>query len=189
MNPWFALYVAIATAVVGWVGLLYQAHQHGVAKTRADKAEREMRENKRRALDVCPYFAVSTMPFSAMMIAGSKPGEMVMVTDHQPYVLSFGRDEVGNEIQAGYAVILIIENHGREGNELTLSLDGGELSLEHSIDPGSEVQFAFVYPFNPAKRGQVQRIELRFLRTDGVRDVHVYETKHGMRYLRRVEPA
>lgn len=158
-------------------------------RTARSKAEAELRMIDRRSFDKAPYFAVAETRFNSLALEPNDPeSKTILLTPKHTHLLSFFREEVADNLDAGQAVILVVENKGRHAGDLTLKLDGEDVLLKQAAVDAAAQLFVICYPFRPELRGKVQALELGFLRTDGARDVHRYAMEHGVRTLVRTDP-
>jgi hypothetical protein len=104
-------------------------------------------------------------------------------------LLSHFRNEVEKKTEPGAAILLVIENRGREPRRAVLRLDGQPVRLgrEPAVSDAHGLHY-LEYPYDPVKHGQDQRLVIEFETDGGVQDRHAYVLKHGLRYLRRIDP-
>lgn len=91
-------------------------------------------------------------------------------------------------MEDGRLVCLLVENRGARAEEVPNPRGTAAGQLDGvKFDDGSS-GLVLRYAYSPRKRGTVEVIELSFLAENGSRDTHIYETKHGLRSLRRTDP-
>ncbi len=148
------------------------------------KAEDELNQIHRRG--TAPYFRPSEEIVSNLWINTSTGGIACIPSIH-PAVLRKSRNEV--RIDDSESVFLVVENLGEAAHVISVKLDNETISLDQEPDMDSAHGFQyFVYPYQKAKHGKEQRVSLAFETRSGVQDTHLYVTRHGCRFLQRVDP-
>jgi hypothetical protein len=97
--------------------------------------------------------------------------------------------EVKEGAEDGDEVVLVVENIGQAARSVKLKLDGESISFHQE----AEMQHAgghqyIMYSYRKSKHGQEQKLTVSFESGSGVQDTHIYATRHGMRFLRRMDP-
>lgn len=157
-------------------------------KRRAKEVEAELAVIRRRARG--PYLSPSLVRFDCLYLPSDKPGTVSYRSAGSGDLLCFLRDEVMRDVPEGHPIVLVIENRGDEAPEVAMSLDGDPVLIQKEPELADALGLQFIlYPYRPERHGQPQTLEVRFLARDGVRDVHRYNTEHGRRILRRIDPA
>lgn len=183
-----AALVGWATAALGWLRWLHELREKRREKTAKEKAEATLREISRRAPALSPYFAVSNKRFNSLSIPSENSPNRRSIS-FGGGLLCFMGNEVGRDLPAGDWVYLAIANHGGDAYEISIDIDGaGACLIDGKTGEGDQLML-IRYPFGMVERGVDQTIKVRFLRSDGVRDEHVYTTQHGRRVLKRIDPA
>ena len=182
-----SIVVAILVAVIGWLQVLRETKEKRQEKIAREKAEAELAMIKRRATG--PYLHLNQSRFNWLYFDNGKPGEIGMRAMGHGDMLDSVRDEVAKDVPEGHEIFLLIRHTGEDANEVVLKLDDACIQLRREIDIDDAHGFLFIsYPYKPAKHGHTQKITLEFLSSSGVRDTHTYETMHGKRILRRIDP-
>lgn len=60
--------------------------------------------------------------------------------------------------------------------------------MNEPLNAHCDGMYAITYRYDPAKHGKNLTITLSFMGREGRRDTHHYETIHGKRWLRRLDP-
>lgn len=154
-----------------------------------DIVRAELKAIKRRAPALSPLYALSDQRFAVGSFPGRLPRQRIERAGNDPRLLSLDNDAVPREVAAGEPIALLVENQGRESHNVTIETEGATVALTTFEASGTHGIFAIVYPFQPEKVGARQIFRIGFLSHDGIPDVHRYESVHGQRVLRRVEPA
>ncbi|ACB75326.1 hypothetical protein [Opitutus terrae] len=190
-----AAFPPTAAAVVGWWHLYFARRDKRIAEERQAKAEKErsecekeLREIRRRSLQNAPYFTLSETVLARIEYR-PKPTRVSFLLTTSGNVLTAFREEVTSDMPDGTDVCLLVENRGADGLEVSANIDGRELTIFRALNQDNEHIHIFRYVFATVLRSQTQKISISFLGPSGVRDVHTYETKHGVRFLRRIDPA
>lgn len=145
-------------------------------------AQEELKVIKRRGN--APFFRTSEA-LNLQVYENLGAGQIVM---HQ-YCLGGHYREFPKGAKSG-EVILLVDNHGESARSISVKLDGEEIVFSTEPDfQGAHGHSFFRYPYEPQKHGQTQRIEICFETRNGVQDTHIYETKHGVSHLKRIDPA
>lgn len=139
-------------------------------------AEDEIRETRRRGN--APFFRASHLHVPQ---GNERPNQIV----------DFGKEVDVKTILPGIVLSLSLANDGHEARNLNDDWESGEglelCSTGLKRDPHHATGLS--YKYDPAKHGQTKRIKISFETLDGVKDQHVYETRHGFCEFRRIDPA
>ncbi len=198
----FTLLVSLACTGFAWWRLAAIIRENRVlqaARTAADDAlakEREqneivraeLRAINRRAPSLSPLYVLSEQRFAHGSFPGRIPRQRIERTSDDRRLLCADNDEVTRDCPAGEMIALLVENQGREAHTVTIETEAATVSLLPFEAEGTHGIWAIVYPFQPIKFGARQMFQIGFLSHDGVPDTHRYESVHGQRVLRRVEP-
>lgn len=169
---------AAGGAVVALAGFFW-----GLRERRGKKrAEDELKKIRRRG--DAPFFRPSDELVGNLY---HQEYEQILFIPFGSGVLCSSHAEV--KLEDGQPVFFVVENHGRAANSVVMKLDGGPISLrqEPDIEAAHGLQY-LVYPYSRAKHGQDQELVISFETESGVQDTHRYVLRHGMRFLRRVDP-
>jgi hypothetical protein len=93
-------------------------------------------------------------------------------------------------VPGGTLIYFVVQNNGQTVVGLRFLLDGQELDFD--VEPeinGSAGRYYFTYPYDPQMHGRAQRLEVSFETASGIQNTHLYELVHGLRRLKRVDPA
>lgn len=185
-----------AAALIGWWQFLLARRDKRVAEANEAEAKRtqataeaEMQAIRRRALTSAPYFEPTQQSAMLYQFPDKVSGEMRIVSLRTGRLIDLTTDQVPEAFPKGATVMLVVDNKGQGAVEEVLDLDGVPVALHESRHARSLGALLIEYPYDPAMRGKIQTLTMRFLTRDGAREVHKYETKHGMRWLRRIDPA
>lgn len=179
---WQLFWVAIGS--VATLGLFVWAVFERCTRKRLDN---ELQEIKRRG--DAPFLTVSNANFQRLHYE-LKQNEVNVWHATNGNVLSCIRNEVGNDMPKGLPVILVVDNAGQSARGVTIKLDGEEIAYKREVDfSDSQGLYFLEYPYDPGKRGKEQKLTFSFETDSGVQDTHVYITRHGMRFLKRIDPA
>lgn len=178
INEWSFLYT-IGTGVVG-ACLWYREHR---ARRRA---ERELEEIQRRA--EAPYLATTAGRFNVLYVEDEKLGGLTALTVGTGNVLGFDCEEI-DSLPVGTPVFLLVENRGKRARSVAASLDGQPCLIGTTIENGNCPSIQYVrYIYDAKLKGKIQTLELRFETDSGVQGRHLYQTTHGRRALKRIDP-
>ena len=173
-----------AVESIATFGLFVWAILERRARKRADN---ELEEIKRRG--DAPFLTVSNANFQRLH---HELKQNVVNVWHATNgnVLSCFRDEVGSDMEKGLPVIFVVDNAGQSTRGIIVKLEGEEIAFKREVDfSGSQGLYFFEYPYDPEKRGKEQKLTFSFETSSGVQDTHIYITRHGMRFLKRINPA
>jgi hypothetical protein len=172
------------TAALGWFKWWYEIREKNKEKAAKEKAEKELREIKRRG--DAPYLVPNDALFNGIYISNG-PGQVGYMTPFHSALLYADRKEVGPDTEGD--VVFLVENQGRPARAVTIKLDGEEISIEKEADLNDAHGYQFiVYPYHKEKHGKEQIISISFESSSGVHDTHYYKTRHGFRILKRADP-
>ncbi|MEP6821017.1 MAG: hypothetical protein ABI946_01570 [Chthoniobacterales bacterium] len=174
---------SLAIAVVGAIIGGFATWLFGIPeRRRGAAAEIELKETRRRRQ--APFLAPSAKMFQNLY--ESEGGQTYVWTGDN--VLCWNREEMPEDTAEGTPVFFVIENRGQGAERIEVKLDRDKITLgqEPDLDSTNDLTF-FKYPYQPAMRGKRQIIEITF-ESQGVKDTHRYETFHGRRALRRIDP-
>jgi hypothetical protein len=181
-------------AIYPWVKLLLERRDKNAEREAKEKAEAKvaaaeakLAAMKRRAPALNPVIGISPRKFNGVQIEMNEPGKFARFPAGQAQLLCFTREEVERNVEAGKPVFLLVENFGAETFEITIKKNHETLVIQELQDEADGL-LAVCYPYMPDKHGAVEMLEVGFLRADGSRDVHHYETRHGVRRIRRLDP-
>lgn len=185
-----------ATSIYPWVKFYFERRDKRIEQTgRIEEAnkraavEAELAAIRRRAPNASPMIGVSVRRFNGVQIEALKPGTFVWYPAGGTQLLCFICEEVPEDLAAGTPVILVVENFGAVAYQISVTMKSEErVVIQELHSEGAEDLLAIVYPYHPELHGTFQALDVAFLRADGVRDVHQYHTRHGMRVLQRIDP-
>jgi hypothetical protein len=189
MIAWISALVGILVGVAGLVFKLYQWRAGRIEKAAKKQAEVEEREIQRRAPSTRPFYRLSDARFQTLELATEKPWEYSAITMRDRALLCAGRNEIDGNLPPGEIIYLLVENKGCDPSDLTVIMEGEPVSLVTFNRNPSRPLFAFAYPFDPVKFRRHQTVQIYFLAADGTKDSQAYATIHGIRTLKRVDPA
>ena len=179
---WEIFWVAIES--IATLGLFVWAILERRARKRADN---ELQEIKRRG--DAPFLTVSNANFQ-QLYHELKQNVVNVWHATNGNVLSCFRDEVGSDMEKGLPVIFVVDNAGQSARGIIVRLEGEEIAFKREVDfSGSQGLYFLEYPYDPEKRGKEQKLTFSFETSSGVQDAHIYITRHGMRFLKRIDPA
>lgn len=172
-----APYLGWVTALVGWVTGVVQWRKRR-------KAEVELVRIRRRG--DAPYLTPSATTTTDLFVGATANSAETAGTDT---VLSVFRAEVPKDVPAGTPIRFVIENEGEGVRGVSVTLDGQDIDLKQE----PELSFAhgltyLEYPYAPGRHGAEQRLVLAFETASGIQDRHTYIIKHGVRFLKRIDP-
>ena len=173
----------------GWFKWLHELREKRQERAAKEKAEAALTEIKRRATDSSPYLLISKHRFNGVTVPTDNPTQQLFIPPGSPCLLCFMRDEVDTKMPAGEFTYLLVENHGRDAHEISIHLDGESAGFIQVQADRSHMIYAIRYPYRPECHGREQTLEISFLAANGVRDTHRYATVHGIRALKRIDPA
>lgn len=178
---WEIFWVAIES--IATLGLFVWAILERRARKRADN---ELQEIKRRG--DAPFLTVSNANFQQLYHELKQDVVNVWYATNGN-VLSCFRDEVGSDMGKGLPVVFVVDNAGQSARAIIVKLDSEEIAFKREVDfSDSQGLYFLEYPYDPEKRGKEQRLTLSFETSSGVQDTHIYMTRHGMRFLKRIDP-
>jgi hypothetical protein len=165
-------------ALAGW-GAAYWLWRKG------RRAEAALKLMRRRA--EAPFLVPSEVKFN-FLYTTSPQGQTQGCSVASGCLLSHLRSDVEKNTAPGAAVRLVVENCGKEPRRIALRLDGHSVRLEREPAVSDAHGLRYIeYPYDPAKHGQEQHLELEFETESGLQDHHTYVLKHGLRFLRRLD--
>ncbi len=170
-------------AIIALAALLWAICEH-IARR---KAERKLDEIKRRG--DAPFLSVSDTILGTILYY--RNGEVELwhaATDRG--ILSFQHERV-EALNAGDPVVLLVNDTGEPTHEIIVKLDDIPIVFDSGRDheKSTEKIYFLKYPYDPQKNGHQQRITVAFETRSGVHDTHTYITRHGVRFLKRIDPA
>ena len=195
MKDWWLSYligffITAVAALFGWVKWWYEILDKRKERAAKEKAEAELAAIRRRSFEVSPYLMTSNRRFNGIQIPGAvAAGPSIWLSPLNPYLMCYYRDEVDREHPAGKAVFMVVENAGPQALDVHMKVEGEEIQVIEPENSDASGLILLCYPYRPELHGIKQTLEMEFDRPDGVRDRHRYEIKHGVRYLRRLDPA
>lgn len=106
-------------------------------------------------------------------------------------VLDGTRAEIKRErMKDGDHVLLIVENIGLAPRTLEVEPNTHEIKFYREPNmEGADKHCWFGYPYRPEEHGKDQSFVITFETETGVQGKHTYVLKHGVRELRRIDPA
>jgi len=135
-----------------------------------------------------PYLSISNANFQ-QLYHKLEQGVVKVWPATNGNVLCCLRDEVGIDVPEGTPLIFVIDNVGQAVRGLDVKLDGGTIAFKREVDfSNSQGLYFLEYPYDPAKRGKEQKLFISFETNSGVQDTHIYIIRHGMRFLKRIDP-
>ena len=174
---------------IGWLHSLHQFREKRVEKAAKEKAEAALKEIRRLSSEESPFWRLSDRRFNGLKAPSEKPGGQLCLREGHPTLLCAVRDEVDRKTPAGTFVYLAVENHGRNAYEVSVNLDlEPSAIIEGKSDDGYTLGLV-CYPYLPEIHGRDQSIKVSFLSAKGIRDTQIYATQHGIRTLKRTDPA
>ena len=186
VNPsavkWDVVWAAIA-AIAAVLALLWAIWEHAGRR----KAERKLDEIKRRG--DAPFLSVSDAILGTIHYFRNGGTEFWHAAT-TPGILSFQQERVG-ALNAGDQVVLLVDNTGEPTHKIAVKLDDIPIVFDSGRDfqnPNATI-FFLLYLYDPQKNGHQQRITVAFETRSGVHDTHTYITRHGVRFLKRIDPA
>ena len=180
---------------IGWIKFWFEIREKRREKVAKEKAEASAAKANAELLAIrrrgeAPYLSLSAERFGHLYYSTGKPGEMGMWSCGDVNVLSDVRDEVGEEMEAGDPVILVVENTGQATRRTSIKLDAKPIKfVQEPKFQGANDRHFLEYAFVPELRGKEQVIQIQFEAVSGVQDTHLYLTEHGRRVLHRIDPA
>lgn len=184
------LVVSFLAAVFGWVRWLHELGEKRRERAARQDAEAKLALMRRRSLAECPYFSLYDELPDMLILPKDGTGEVNAILDGSPHLLSCSRNEVGPEVEEGDPVLLLIENNGQRAQEVSVTLDNKPIEFMHVEEHSTGQRIpVFSYPYRLEMLGREQTLTVSFLSVSGARDTHRYLTKHGVRFLRRIDPA
>lgn len=104
-------------------------------------------------------------------------------------VLDVYHQEVSRDVRP-FPIILLIENHGEPARSMSVEMEccSAEIATEPQIHDAHGLEY-LAYEQIPDAADKPVKFRVRFTSLDGHDDVHTYETVHGRRALRRIDPA
>ena len=178
---------AILGAIVGSiVTFLLGRGARNRAEVRAANAEQELREVRRRGR--APYLVPYPDPFN--FVYEMKEGQTTGWSAFNRKVLSWTNHEVPRTMPANTEVVMPLLNQGEAARRVKAEIDGQQSSIyqEPPMDSSDKKHF-IVYRYIPERHGQVIHMKLTFETRDGWKDTHLYELRHGVHSLTRIEPS
>ena len=176
-------------AAFGWIKWLHELREKRRERAAKEKAETALLEIRRRATDSSPLFLLSSERFNGVTIPGSKPTEHFVFLAGHACLLCYMRDEVDRKVPLGEFIYLLVEHRGSDAYEISIQLDEEEAGFIQAEADGHYPIYAIRYAYRPEYHGREQTIKVRFLAANGVRDTHRYATSHGIRAIKRIDPA
>ena len=181
------IYAAWITAALGWAGLIFLLREKIYLQSELKKAEAS--EKKQEAVLAAaleradaPFFEPSAERREGYSsIQGMWPVEF-------PNVLHPGRATVPGDLPAGSMVVLPLANQGELPRHVEFSIDAVELRFIRYERPDGKLCGLIEYPFDPAQLGKRQVVEVLFESQKAIQRFHLYETVHGSRHFRRIDP-
>lgn len=191
-----ALWLSCCAAVFGWLKWLFELREKRKErnakeqeKAAKERAEAELKIIRRRALETAPYLAPAEERFNGIEVKDLEDGKFYWFPAGHLRVLSAFRDEVDKQnVKTGMKVYLIVSNRGSNAEEVRFTLDGQPCRMD-AVDARAFQLNGLIYIYDAALHGKEQVIEMNFLAPNGVRDTHRYRTRHGVRILKRIDPA
>lgn len=156
-----------------------------------EKADKEKAESQlvliRRRGDA-PLLVPSSSRFN-MTSRSVGNGRLLMVSPMDGAVLCEFRNEVNIPAGQEQIVVFVVENIGERARAASVKLDDGTAVLQQEAEmEGARGRLFLIYPYDRAVHGQEQKLTLTFESQSGIQDTHTYSIRHGVRFLRRIEP-
>ncbi len=186
MGEWIAVILgAAAGSLATW---LLDLPGKRKAQKAQSAAEGELTAIRRRGN--APYLTPSNALFNIAREPVRENGQGAGWSPINSNVLCWMRQEVPPDLPEDTPVVLIVGNSGQPARRVDVKLDNREVFFRQEPDvDGAQGLLLLKYPYQPKMRGQMQILEIAFETPDGMQDVHRYETRHGIRHLRRIDPA
>jgi predicted RNase H-like nuclease (RuvC/YqgF family) len=182
-------FVAIFGYFKWWVEIREKDHERKekeAERAQKEKVMKELAEIHRRA--DAPFLQLCNSRFN-MLYHEADDGKLVAISCMEAGMLSAFQMKVSPKIEDGDEVVLLNENSGQPAHAVRLTLDGLPVRIYQEADMQHSGNHQYIiYPYRKAKHGSVQRIQISFESKNGVQDTHSYETHHGVRTLRRIDP-
>jgi hypothetical protein len=177
LNEWWAENKLWAKAIVWAITALWVF----IETARRISAERELREIKRRSSG--PYFVVWHLPFDRKVRFPER--EIVApALETSQRVLWLENQEVPRDHE-GF-VFLMVTNRGERPRAISITNKKERVYCGYDESGGI---ICLSYPFSRTRYGKKERFKVQFESQNGVVDTHVYLTRHGKRYLKRISPS
>jgi hypothetical protein len=185
--PWSQIITSFCGLMGVCFGLLKQT-SHRRERRKREIAEEKLAEITRRGN--APFLRPNEAFFDCVYYADIESGQPRRFRVSDGIVLCSQCHEVSKEMPAGQLILFVVDNPGQAIRCSHVELDGNKIFLRDEFDLNDSHDLMFLeYPFYPAKFGQRQTIKFKFETVSGVQDTHLYETEHGRRVLRRVDPS
>jgi hypothetical protein len=188
--------IGIFLSLSGWIStgiclfkLYVERREKRLERAAKEAAETELGAIKRRSLVDNPFFVVSDATFNGIEVPTDDPCKATYIPAGSGCLLCFMGDEVDGKMESGEIVYLLIENHGSNAYGITIKLDGEAVRLVQVKINRAHKLDAIAYAYFPERLGRIQTLEVGFCSATGVEDTHRYATKHGVRFLQRIDPA
>ncbi|HEY4248713.1 MAG TPA: hypothetical protein VGM64_17965 [Lacunisphaera sp.] len=178
-----------ATAIFGWIKWWHELREKRRERAVREKFEAEIAEFRRRSVKVAPYLKISHDRFEGMQIASGPHGRSQWLSALYPCILSFYEEEVPADTKPGETVFLVVSNAGASALDVSAKIDDDVAWFVEPQNQEASHLRLLAYNYRPELHGTLQTVSLQFLQEDGDHGVQAYEAKHGIRWLRRIDPA
>ena len=184
IDSYAAAYVALAAALLGWIGFLFERMDKRLEKTAKEAAQGMLARHERRAQATNFQPIISTI--NSLTVHGGRE-----IYWSYAGLLDTERNEVGMEFPRGETVYVPVFNLGGPFIEIHVTVPddaAAPVAFIRYINATPDVSGFIHYPFEPAKRGSIHRIFFNYVTPDGALCRDEYQHAHGLRGLHRVEP-
>ncbi len=190
MGMWENLLCTALGIILGWLldlpGKRAARRREAAERTAREQAEAALLAMRRRG--DAPLLVPDDSRFNACY-TDQGGGKVGWLPCGHAQLLCFNREEVEKDLPAGALVYFLIENRGQEAPCVAVKLDGHPIWIQAEPDMDDRHGFQFLtYPYDPARHGQAQTLEVWFQTRSGFQDTHRYRLVHGQRRLVRVDP-